>query len=61
MVQSFRGKNIKDVEAAPDTIMHNAELTTEGRNKKSSDKSLSMSFKCLNSENIDTFLEKKDK
>ncbi len=61
MVQSFRGKNIKDIEAATDTIMHNAELATGSRNKKSSDKSLSMSFKSLNSENIDTFIEKKDK
>ncbi|MCX8130632.1 MAG: hypothetical protein N3I35_11105 [Clostridia bacterium] len=61
MIQNFRGKYIKDIETASDTIMHNSDFTSSIRHKDKSNNSLGVIFQQVGSDTFDNYIEKKNK
>ena len=61
MTQNFRGKNIKDIETASETIINNASFTGKIAHKTNTASNLSVTAQQIADENFDTYIEKRNK
>ena len=59
MVNKFRGSNLKDVETAAESLVLNAEISSNLINKVSKKSSSKITAQHHNNENIDNIIEKK--
>lgn len=59
MTQNFRGKNIKDIESAHETIISASNLQTNIAHILKANPTVSVTSQHVNTDNFDTFIEKK--
>jgi hypothetical protein len=61
MIQNFRGKNVKDTETAPETVIPSALFANSISSTSSKPDIRNITMQQLTSENFDSYIEKRKK